>query len=90
MRERKRERGREEIHGGKLTRNNNIISSDSIIDEPLGSKQTSHKELGNYLGTIDFTVKRFPDVFSLLRGLETSALDLAVHGAAGDEGRSDQ
>lgn len=68
--------------GGKLTSNYNIISFDSDIDEPPGSKLTSHKELGYYLGAIDFTVKRFPCVFSRLRGLETSALDPAVHGGS--------
>lgn len=76
--QREKEREREKRCGGKLTANYNIILFDSNIDEPLGSKQTSHKELGNYLGTIDFTVKCFPCVFGLLRGLATSALELAV------------
>lgn len=77
MKERERKR-KKRCGGGELTGNYNIISFDSDIDEPLGSKQTSRKELGNYLGTIDFTAKCFARVLALLRGLATSALALAV------------
>lgn len=35
--------------------NYNIISSDSNIDEPLGSNGASNEELRNYLGAIDCT-----------------------------------